>query len=260
MRFIRDDIMKVIKRMALGILAATAISCSPGSSGIPYIPSDQGQGYVEFAENDATRILIETYGGTVHGAQWVSGMIGEALSFNGYDQYVSLPYHKDLDLTAEGTLEAYVYVNSHRPFAGLIHKGSLNDFSDESYTLQFWGTDGTLLISLVNAEGERQMLFSRKKLETGRWHHVAATWNADSINLYIDGESDASEADKVGGSAPCNTEVIIGAQLPELYSTEWGHLCLDGLLDEVRILPEALSAAEIRTRGARVASSPVNEQ
>jgi len=238
--------MKTKLTLLLIASALALVSCAGGSSSsAPSLDSSDPAGNI--VTIDSTRDLIDTYGGTIVKASWLEGFVGDALRFNGYDSHVILPDHQDLRLTSEGTIGAFVYADSHRPFAGIVHKGIAPDFSDEDYTFQFWGTDGTLVISLVNAEGQRLMLYSQKKVDAGRWYHVAATWNADTVSLYIDGEPDASMPNTLGPARGGSGPVIIGAQLPVQYSQSWGNLTLDGMLDEVFIQGEAMSPEMVRS-------------
>ena len=231
-----------MKRLIITIMMSaflTTTACSGnGNSGILPLPITTG-------DVDTTESLINDYEGTVVGAEWVPGIIGDALQFNGYDQYVYLPDHEDLELTHEGTVEAWIFANSHNAYAGIVHKGEYKNFSDEAFTLQFWGTNGTVLISLINEAGERIMLYSETRVETENWYHIAATWNEEEVRLYINGTLDSSVENTIRAIRNNESSIIIGAQLNNPYNENWGHLGFDGLIDEVNIHRAALSEEEI---------------
>lgn len=197
------------------------------------------------ASIDSTEALIDYYGGTIVKASWVPGFAGNALQFNGRNSYVILPDHPDLHLAEEGTMGAFIYVNSHKENAGIIHRGENPDYSDEDFSFGFSGKEGKLLVSLVNEQGERQTLLGQGTIETGVWYHVAATWDSKNVTLYINGSVDASAANTIGTVRQGTGSLIIGAQLPVKYSNKLGNLGMNGLIDEVMIAPEAMTAAMI---------------
>ena len=241
-----------MKRLIITIMMSTFLTttaCSGnGNSGILPLP-------ISTSNTDSTEALIGDYDGTVVGAEWVSGIVGEALQFNGYDQYVYLPDHENLELTHEGTVEAWIFANSHNAYAGIVHKGEYRNFSDEAFTLQFWGTDGTILISLINESGERIMLYSETKVETEAWYHVAATWNEEEVRLYINGTLDSEMENTIGAIRDNESGIVIGAQLNNAYNDNWGHLGFDGLIDEVSLNRAALTDEEISDHYSEVSAN-----
>ncbi len=76
-----------------------------------------------------------------------------------------------------------------------MHKGIEKNFSDETYSFQFWGadngTDGTLILIVHSESQDADDYFSvasETKLETGRWYHLLATWDSGRLAIYIDGK------------------------------------------------------------------------
>ncbi len=184
-------------------------------------------------------------GYTVVGAQQVSGITGSALQFNGTSDYVIVPDSDDLTLAEGGTIEATVMAITHRPYAGVVHKGVLTDFSDETYSLQFWGSDGTLRFSIFNDKGEYLYVDSTQKLATSRWYHLAATWDLTGIKLYINGELVASAPNTIGKVRDSNGGLIIGAQLDKQFSSYFGNIGFNGVIDRVVVFNRAYSDAEV---------------
>ncbi|MCU0848530.1 MAG: LamG domain-containing protein [Spirochaetes bacterium] len=194
---------------------------------------------------DSTKKLIDKYAGMIQGAAWVDGQAGKALQFNGTDNYVKIPDNTDLTLAAAGTIQAWIYTAAYRPFAGIVHKGENTDFSDESYTLQFWTPEGKIIVSIVNEAGARIMLVSNAAVALNQWCHVAATWDSGEVRLYINGVLDNSCVNTIGMVKHSDGGLIIGSQLATQYSEEWKILGFEGIIDEVEIYDTALTAAEI---------------
>lgn len=186
---------------------------------------------------------------TVSGAGNAGGLLGSALSFNGYSDYVLIPDSDTLTLGDAGTIDVLVNVTSHKPFAGIVHKGIKTDFSDESYSLQFWGkngTDGTVRISLFNAEGANIYIDSTQKLQCDKWYHIVATWDSSYLCLYINNNRENIIANTIGKVRVSKSPLIIGAQLGNVkYSSSWGNLGFNGIIDRVQILEYALTAEQV---------------
>lgn len=185
-------------------------------------------------------------GYTVVGAQQVSGITGTALLFNGTSDYVIVPDSDSLTLAEGGTIEATVMAITHRPYAGVVHKGVLTDFSDETYSLQFWGSDGTLRFSIFNDKGEYLYVDSAQKLATNRWYHLTATWDLTGIKLYINGQLEVSAPNTIGKVRDSGGALIIGAQLDKTFSSTYGNIGFNGVIDRVAVYNRAYSDAEVQ--------------
>ncbi len=184
---------------------------------------------------------------TVSGATVTDGVLGNALHFN-KGNYVLVPDSEFLTLASEGTIEAVINADSHQPFAGVVHKGVKTDFSDESYSLQFWGkngTDGTLRFSVFNNSGGNAYVESSTKLATGTWYYVSATWNAAEIKLYVNGNLEDSIPNTIGNVRDSSGALIIGAQLPVVMNSYYSNLVFNGIVDRVQIHSRALTDTEI---------------
>jgi len=184
---------------------------------------------------------------TISGAKTIAGTIGNALYFNRGD-FVRVPDSDTLTLASGGSIEVVLMAYSHKPYAGIVHKGVQKDFSDESYNLQFHGvdgTDGTVRFTVFNDAGAYTYVESQTKLAIDTWYYVAVTWDASAINLYINGVLESTVANTIGKVRDSAGDLIIGAQLPVDYSTAWANLYFHGILDMVQVSGKALSSSEI---------------
>ena len=70
-------------------------------------------------------------------------------------------------------------------------------------------------------------------MNDNNWHHLCATYNGTTWNLYLDGTNDGS------GSPSTNTSLSF-ANISYTTTERW-----KGVIDEVRIYNRALSADEV---------------
>jgi subtilisin family serine protease len=183
------------------------------------------------------KTLVDSTGnhdGTIFGATWVPGPYGDALNFDGIDDFVSIPDAADLDLTGAFTLEAWVRPDQLSGARSVIGKSEgLNSgyaLSTEYDTGKPKGTvgDGTT----------RKWVTGSEPLPSGGpedWSHLAFTSDGTTLRLYLNGALTAS-GPAVGVKATA-TDLRIG-NVPFL-----GYF--DGLIDEVRIYDVPLTEEEI---------------
>jgi Concanavalin A-like lectin/glucanases superfamily len=188
---------------------------------------------------------------TITGTKIISGPTGDVRLFDGFMDFIRVPTNSSYDLTTAGSIEVYVNAISHKPYAGIVHKGVKKDFSDESYSLQFWGangTDGTVRISIFNESGAYVSADSSTKLSLDKWYHIVATWDAADLKIYIDGVLESTTANTVGNVRVSSGDLIIGAQLPVKYNNTWGDLGFNGLIDDVNVFNKSLTSEEVAAR------------
>jgi hypothetical protein len=158
----------------------------------------------------------------------------------------------------EGTVEAWVYVENHANWAGIVHKGIETDFSDEGYTLQFWGNRGNVAFGIVDQSPYRYSITrSNLRLNTGKWYYLVGTWDADSVDLRIYWDNDVSTgsgtqvrsysiSNTVGTPYENSGPLVIGSQFMESYGRN-GYYGFDGKIYGVAISDYAKSATETET-------------
>ena len=191
---------------------------------------------------------IDQTDGTLNGATETTGVNGVGLEFDGVYNNLYVDDKNGLDLTTTGTLEAWVKANTHKDYAGIIHKGELADFSDESYSLQFWNSNGQIRFGLFDGSGGYIVLDSNQLLNTGQWHHVVGTWNSTHLCIYIDGTLDNYMTNTFGAAIPSDGGLVIGAQLTEDYNSSLKRFGFDGVVDEVAIYSTCLTPSQIQQR------------
>jgi len=174
----------------------------------------------------------------------VSGRFGNAISFNGSDEYLTAPdggANDQFDITGDITLEAWVRFDSALVSQTILSKAE-SDFSGSLYRL-LWekGTPDYLKFEYLGETTSTEWT-----PETGRWYHIAGVYDSGAASgkenkLYIDGVlAQASAANPI--PATSNQPVVLAAR--ECASGQF-DLYLDGDLDSVCIHPRALSRHEV---------------
>ena len=163
-----------------------------------------------------------------------SSKIVHGLTFNGSSDYVDVSSSNSLRPTRALTMSAWVKATawgSGDNANAIIRKG---DNNPNNYQLSV--ADGRLTLQLddYDAGGFR----GDTVLQTGRWYHLAATWDGAVVRLYVNGELDNSPGDY--HAAP------IGADNRSLYlgGRPWSDY-FAGTLDDLRLYNYALSPDEI---------------
>ena len=173
--------------------------------------------------------------GSITGATWVvSGRFGQALSFNGTSDWITIADANDLDPTTGMTVSAWVNPNVLSSWRTVIIKERPNGLS---YAL--YGHDNAPRpAAYVNTGGADTSAPGASGLSADTWTHLAATYDGAGLQLYVNGNQVSSQA--VAGIPVASASPLrIGG------NSVWGEY-FAGLIDEVRVYNRALSAAEIQ--------------
>ena len=220
-------------------IAALLIAGGAGAEVLGHWPLDEVEGQVT---PDASGNGNHA---TVFGCTLVKGVSGAALQFDGRHSRVRCSGTPSAAPAGALTLEAWVMLEGldFSGYPAVIRK-------DGHYALRF---GGNTLAFLLWRQGTPVYLTSRKTdWETGRWHHLAATYDGAHMRLFIDGEEDP--ASPVAHSEPLDASpdnCWIGG-VAGLYPFR-------GVIDEVRIHDRALSPEQVRASHQRGRASLVAE-
>jgi len=170
------------------------------------------------------------------GMVFVPGRVGNAVSFDGVDDFVEIGDRPTLNFhgTQPFTIEAWVRpaVANH---AGVI-VGRFNGGVAGNYHFGFTG--GRLYL---HREVSPFTKVRTTVLTVNIWHHVVGTYDGSHMRLFINGSSDAVPV--ASGSVPnVSIRVLIGARLQNNVPAFF----FNGLIHEVRIHNRVLTEAEIR--------------
>jgi glucose/arabinose dehydrogenase len=186
--------------------------------------------------------------GTISGAAWsTQGRFGNALSFDGVNDWVTAADSPLLDLTTGMTLEAWVFPTAHGngTWRNVIMKErpggeAYNLYSNVDLNVpQVWIDPNAN--TWLDARGTSQ-------LPLNAWTHLAATFNGSTLILYVNGVQVGSRA--VSGAILTSTGALrIGG------NSVWGEF-FQGRIDEIRVYNRALTPSEIQTDMATAIGGP----
>jgi len=180
--------------------------------------------------------------GTLSGPVWSpAGHSGGALSFDGSNDYVSIPDEAELHLTTGMTLEAWV-----RPSAlGGIWRTVLFKEQASHMTYALYANTATDSPTGQAYVGGQRDARAATALPIDAWSHLAVTYDGSAVRLFVNGTEVASKA--ADGPMTVSTGALkIGGNA---IWPEW----FKGLIDDARLYNRPLSAAEIQGDLARPA-------
>ena len=161
------------------------------------------------------------------------------LIFDGINDYVNVGNHDAVNISgSELTLEAWVYNTAWKEFK---HQGCVintESAPNNGYMIRV-GANGTVNVNIGN-NGWNEMNTPEGTLQLDTWYHLAATFNAGVITLYIDGV-EVLTAD----SSASLTTVGVATSATVIGNWEKGDRGIIGAVQDVRIWNVARSAADI---------------
>ncbi|NLC56988.1 MAG: hypothetical protein GX774_09145 [Armatimonadetes bacterium] len=182
-------------------------------------------------------------GGELRDARRVPGWEGSALECRG--GCVVVPNHPRLSPTAGLTIECWVKSDQPGQENTWIVNRVLAGSTDTGYRLGVLG--GKPCFEVPQTDWSHH-LTATADLPTGRWVHLAGTFDGQQMRLYVDGKLDGV-MDRPGPVKPNNLPLHLGSY----EAKHQAHFV--GLLDEVRLYDRALTAAEV-ARLAAAGTSP----
>ena len=219
-----------------GIAYLTKNPSPPGLVGLWHFDEGTGIFAYDSSGNGNTGTLV-------NGPQWVAGKFGgNALSFDGVNDYVEVSDSASLDITGVITIECWVK-REQAAYQTLISKWSAAD-NQRSYlvaltadnNVRFWITSSGMW-------GNLKELTSYGTVGT-EWTHIAATYDGNKMNIYIDNVEDLSQVTTTvpifTGTAP----LMFGVH-PAYMTHGWVPGYFKGILDEVRIWNIALTGFQL---------------
>jgi len=171
--------------------------------------------------------------GTVSGATWTNqGRFGNALVFDGVNDWVTVPHSGSLGLTTGMTVMAWVYPTTTSGKRDvLIKEGTAVDIYNLYAQNGLGFPESNVFVGGVN------QIAQGSALPANTWTHLASTYDGTTLKLFVNGSQAASTP--VPGAIAASTGALrIGG------NSLWGEF-FQGRIDEVRVYSRALSASEI---------------
>ena len=178
-------------------------------------------------------------GTLMNGPVWTTGVSGNALAFNGSNQYVKVP-STGLNLYPL-TVSAWVKSGSTSGLHGIVNKyaaASMNGY-------QVFMNNGSLCAWYFKDSADyvwdgSGCTLSAPGYADGNWHMVTFTVDATGGKLYVDGALKASRGWTGVAGANTNGQALSFARYPGVANPY-----LAATLDEIRLYGSALSASQV---------------
>ncbi len=185
-----------------------------------------------------------------NGVSWVTGRIGDAVSTNGVNQYVSIPA---VNISTTKAVTVTLWVNRTYSTAGghTLFENSTN-FNSSTTGFGFFPDDGidcpTSAPMMTGVNGNvGYTLNCYKQPSSGVWHHIAVVYDKSQagssvISLYIDGVLQTPQQNLYTAT---NTNSF-GDNPLYLFSRGGTKEYTAGEVDDLRLYDQALSASQIQ--------------
>jgi hypothetical protein len=212
------------------------------------------QGVVTLTNDDGATGLVAAFGfeeaagtstadksgagnnGTIAGATWsAAGKTGNALSFDGVNDRVSIPDGASLDVTRM-TIEAWVRPTTLTGWRTVLLKEGNDALAYALYAHDNANWPAAYINTGQQADRRSEGLAA---LPLNTWTHLASTYDGATLRLYVNGVQVRSRA-FTGNIANRPGPLSIGG------NAVWGEW-FAGLIDDVRVYNRALTIAEIQS-------------
>jgi sucrose-6-phosphate hydrolase SacC (GH32 family) len=180
----------------------------------------------------------------------VPGVSGNALRTDGYSTWLTGPLNvsvgNQMTISTWIALESYPSTEEgNHQASSILHAIGQNDFNLGIDTYGNWWFH-------VHIGGEARVVFAPNLFPLYEWTHVAATVNAGTVKLFINGVEQVSQTFPSGNiQLPVNGELVIGrSNQPQISHGVFEVNAMNAAYDETRIEAVALSQAELQSRYA----------
>lgn len=203
-------------------------------------------------DGNVNDVIAGNNGTLINGAGYAPGVVGEAFSFNGFDQYAKATNSLALNsLGHQITIEFWVnanFDNAMTNFQGLV----TSDFY--GIEISYGTTIGTFGINFFIST-DSGIEFSHTSdangggavISAGQWHHIAGTYDSSKLQLYIDGQPWGNPQHCSGAISRMYADSFISIGTEDgRTSADLSNRYFNGLVDEVSIYNHGLSANEIQ--------------
>ncbi len=200
-----------------------------------------------------TRMRVSTKYNVIPSSSCETGFDGEVedytihimdnfIGFDGVKDYID--FSDNHDLTSSFSLESWVFQKATVATGTILSKGNIDATNKTGYHLSIKNNYPNL-IWYGASNNEVVNITSPYAIPNNKWHHIAITYNATIVKMFIDGLEVISATPS---SAPLDTarNFLIGADSKNFTTTSSNMNYFDGRIQEVRIWNVALSQVQIR--------------
>lgn len=220
------------------------------------IPEDGLVAYYSFDDGTAIDNSGNGHGGQIHGAVAISGVSGDALFFDGANDYINVSDSPSFNPSAF-TIGAWAKFTGYgNDYQHIISKHVNYYGIREGYCLQYMKISKNLNF-FTGTGGSSYNHINSGIIEPGDWHYIVGTFDGTEKRLYVDGSLIGTSSTNVVHS-PNDLIIGCGGQFGS-QSPQFSDFFL-GSIDEVIVYDRTLTVNEIATiYDLYTNSPPVNQ-
>ena len=179
----------------------------------------------------------------VNGATFDIGMVGDAFSVDGIDDYIEVAHSADFNIQNALSLAAWIKkqgpCNNNCPIVAK-QNGVSPCCGDLRYATLVYGWGDQPATFSFNTTYWKDVVVSNTSIIDGEWYFIVGAWDGNIAKIYINGQFDN---DKVWGAPikPTTEGLLYIGAGRHGYDEHF-----NGLIDEVQIYDRELTAAEIQ--------------
>ncbi len=210
--------------------------------------------------NDPSTSLLTDYSGNgVNGtsnggmttSDLVAGKIGDAIDFDGSNDYFALA-SKNYTLVSEITqISISAWVRTNFVSGSYSQNWSILDFDRSEYFNMYVHGDGRLGFSSSRGGIHDGFGGTSGDLNDNNWHHVVGVYDGTDKLYYIDGQLVLTATNPHGGAGigdgPTRYGFIGDGSEATTFNGSRNNIYYDGMYDEIRFTTDVLSADRIQT-------------
>ena len=182
--------------------------------------------------------------GTIYGAASVTGKIGNALKFDGVNDYVEFGDIDAIDLYAgqDVTWAGWFKINPNNKYGVIMDK---REYSDDGWNgLAVWRNPSNNHIGVKLYANNNSFAISGSSITTQGWHYVAVVCDrSDTMVMYIDGVVDGSV--NISSFASLDLSTDADFTIGKRSDSRSIYTPFNGMIDDVAVYNRALSAQEV---------------
>jgi hypothetical protein len=163
---------------------------------------------------------------------WVSGIISNALSFDGVNDSVSID-SSQINLTNNFSLSVWLKPQEVSDDHAFLSVRSLYQASG----LRFFVSDNSLFLQGETAAGWQGNNFANNAFQDGLWYHVAVVYDNSILSVYLNGT--------LQGSTNWGGDFVMNPAYASRIGTE-GSYYFKGVIDDMMVFQRALTAPQVQ--------------
>ncbi|HEY3742650.1 MAG TPA: LamG-like jellyroll fold domain-containing protein [Bryobacteraceae bacterium] len=215
------------KSPGLLVLEQEKDECLPPSQGLANFYSGDGT----FGDSQGGGLLTST-----RPPQFSPGRVGQALHFNGQDNFLLANGGGDFCPFCDQSLTESLFLKLDSTAGEMTVLERLQGAHGKGRRI-YKGTDNHIVYDAGDAKAS---ISSMARVEPGKWYHLAVVTEKDHVSFYVDGVLQGRRETNENPFIDAKTSVFLGASAAK-------RNFLAGLIDELAVYNRALAPDEVKT-------------